>query len=199
MNKLELMRITYAKLAGNREFIASYLENYMRLEGIDKLRLMQRLNCSEENFYRLALCKTPLPSQPDFRERAERIAEYSNVPFQELAFLILSVYEKPYLHLHLPFISAVFAELEAGYRHVRDKVMTSAQELIPGRLRNISLRVGQLSFSTLIIFIFVLNFTSFGKGQNISFYRSEYPAYKDSIERISQQDNTRVKDPVSFY
>lgn len=199
MNTSGLMQITYAKLAGNRDFVASYLESYIRLEGINRQGLMHRLNCSEENFYRLALCKAPLPSQSDFQERVEKIAAYSQVPFQDLAFLILSVYDKPYLQIHLPFVSAFLARIEGKYQKVYDKVKESAQDFIPRRIRTISLRIGQLSFSTIVVLIFVLNFTGFGKGQNFAFYRSEYPAYKDSIERISLQDHTHVKGPLTIY
>ncbi|MBL7933706.1 MAG: hypothetical protein JNL60_17515 [Bacteroidia bacterium] len=199
MSKLGLMQITYAKLAGNREFIASYLENYIRVEGIDRLELMKRLQCSEENFYRLALCKTPLPSQADFHERVEKISAYASVPFQDFAFLILSVYEKPYLHLDLPVLSQFVNLIENKFKQIYTRVNESARYFIPEKIRNISLRVGQLTFSTLIILIFVLNFTEFGKGQNLAFYRSEYPAYKDSIERISVQDNTQVKGPFTIY
>src|SRR5690606_9931974 len=149
--------------------------------------------------YRLALCKAPLPLQADFHERVKRIVEYSDVSSQELSFLILSVYEKPYLQLDVPFISSFINAIENKCQRIYWKVKGSAQDFIRRRKRTAVVKVGQLIFSSIIILIFVFNFTGLGKGQPVSFYKSEYPAYKDSVERISLRDNTHVKRPLALY
>ncbi len=200
MSKLELIKSTYQKLSTDNNFIAYYLQHFTTAGNSDLAALGLRLDCSEEALYRLGLCKAPSPVNSDFAARVLKIAEYTGVDYNELAFVLRSVYgvdERPYLQIRLPYISGFVSEI--GKRLSKRAVLLNGifSNLLPSRLRLLTIRTGQVSLSAALCVLFVLNFTNLGKSQNVKkFYNTEYSAYKDSITFICLEDITEVTLPL---
>jgi len=85
---VELLRIAARRVASEREFMSFALHQYMAIERMTESDLMTALDCSPENFYRLALCRMPDRAGKDFMERLERIAAYTQTIKEELKGII---------------------------------------------------------------------------------------------------------------
>jgi hypothetical protein len=89
--KIELLRMGARKIASEKDFMSFVLNRYQEMEQISETELIAVLNCSLENFYRLALCKAPDATANDFVQRLEKISEYSQTPKEELNRIIKRV------------------------------------------------------------------------------------------------------------
>ncbi|MDN5211618.1 hypothetical protein QQ020_06135 [Fulvivirgaceae bacterium BMA12] len=85
--------INFLKFAVNRvsdqqEFLAYFLKRYQESEEMSSDHLISILNCSQLDFYRLGLCKTPDVHADDYLDRLNRICEYANISTVELNRII---------------------------------------------------------------------------------------------------------------
>jgi hypothetical protein len=92
MNKaIGLLEIGAKRLSTEKDFMSFILYRYMEIESISDSDLIEGLNCSAENFYRLALCKAPNVTAGDFVERLERICAYSKTTMVDINRIIKRV------------------------------------------------------------------------------------------------------------
>ncbi|WP_276348833.1 hypothetical protein [Daejeonella sp. JGW-45] len=81
-DKIKLFEMANKKLANDSGFIAYYLKKYQELESVSANAICSELNCSEENYLRLSLCKTPDAYAEDFSTRINDISQHTGVsPF----------------------------------------------------------------------------------------------------------------------
>jgi hypothetical protein len=202
MNKLNLLEITFNKLGSDSAFMAYYMTAYMKKK--DRGELAALLSCSEEEFFRLGLCKIPSPQEADFEERLSRISAYANVSSAGLFILLkeagLAV-EKPELILNLPYITPFFQAIEKKILTFAFQFTNDLKEKIgTSRILNTTVRIGQIGLSTMLIVIFIFNFTTLGKSQDVAaFYQREHCSYLDSIEKVTVRDNTSVRIKYSLF
>lgn len=90
-DKLELMKKAFDKIADEPDFIAFYLKKYGEQEGKTVPDLLSELTCSEEDFYKLALCKAPEPYNLKSREVLQAIAAYTNIDEVKISKLLQHV------------------------------------------------------------------------------------------------------------
>jgi len=80
MNEKEkLLQLAYDKIADNSEFMAFYLKKYGEFEKISEQEICSNLNCSVEDYYKLALCKAPYVNANDFVARLNNISQYTGI------------------------------------------------------------------------------------------------------------------------
>ncbi len=79
------------KAATRDQYIASILAAYQKMEQIGDEELMEVLQCSAADYYRLALCQIPNLHAGTFAERVRHIADYANASSTELASIIKQV------------------------------------------------------------------------------------------------------------
>lgn len=86
-------RLAFAahKAAARPEFLAFFLKDYQRQEGLSEDDLQRFLGCTAEGYYRLALCMTPDLQADDFGRRIERIASSVGVSASNLARVVRQV------------------------------------------------------------------------------------------------------------
>ncbi len=72
-------------------FLASALETYRSLSGLDDVALANYLDCSTEDMIRLAFCRRPVTDAMTFRREVEQIAAYASVRAERLAQLLREV------------------------------------------------------------------------------------------------------------
>jgi len=77
--------------AENPFFLASALEAYRSLNGLDDTALADYLDCSLEDMIRLAFCRRPGLDPTVFRKEVEQIAAYAPVKAERLAQLLREV------------------------------------------------------------------------------------------------------------
>lgn len=90
-DKIRLFEQASDKLSNNREFMAFYLEKYQEIERINQQDLCSQLNCSQEEYYNLALCKAPKADSEEFISRLNSIGQYTGVPVLGLSNIIKRV------------------------------------------------------------------------------------------------------------
>lgn len=200
MSKLDLLKTTYLKVREDHTYLAYYLETFLRVESMDLPAACQHLHCNEESFYRLGLCKAPSPRNTDFEERLKKIAVYTGLSYEDLAFLLLSVYEhdeRPYLSIPLPLVSEPWSHLEKNATIFAHRINTLVLDFLPAGIRTWMLRLSQISVSTALCLLFVVNFTGQGKSHNLKqFYQHEHAAYQDSVNGMCLEDRTSVELPL---
>lgn len=79
MDKIKLFEITFKKISADRSYIAYYMHRLMVEEGKTQIEMMALLNCSADNYYKLALCQVPEIGSENFVVGIEKIAAYSNI------------------------------------------------------------------------------------------------------------------------
>lgn len=86
-------RLAFAahKAATRPEFLAFFLKDYQRQEGLSEDDLQRFLGCTAEGYYRLALCMTPDLQADDFGRRIERIALSVGASASNLARVVRQV------------------------------------------------------------------------------------------------------------
>ena len=89
--KLNFLKSAITRVENDHEFMAHTLKKYRELEKISELELIETLNCSKEDYYKLALCKVPDISESDFKSRLANISEYVNIDTGKLIKVIKHV------------------------------------------------------------------------------------------------------------
>lgn len=89
--KTRLFEIANRKLADNSEFVAFYLKKYSEYENVSEKDICSDLSCSEENYLRLALCRTPDIYADDFGTRINSISQFTGVSPLGLSKIIKKV------------------------------------------------------------------------------------------------------------
>lgn len=89
-------QLKHLEFAANRashdnSFIAYFLYKYQEIESIEESKLIKKLDCTKENYFRLALCGSPNLNDPEFSERIKKIALFTEVSALELALIIKRV------------------------------------------------------------------------------------------------------------
>lgn len=79
------------RLSANPIFMGYVLAAYAAQENLSEDALAQQLGISRENFVKLAICKRPPATQPDFAGRVRRIAAYIEADAAQLAFILRQV------------------------------------------------------------------------------------------------------------
>lgn len=86
-----LLKLAFKKVDGDRSFMAFVLTKYLEIECVSEQTLVSELNCSVEDYYKLALCRVPQANAPDFVERLNNISEYTHISMLELNKIIKRV------------------------------------------------------------------------------------------------------------
>lgn len=79
------------KAAARREYLAYYLVQYQQQEELTEEAMMEFVGCSDEDYYRLALCKVPDTQGADFAVRLDRVAAYAGASTVQVAQVIRQV------------------------------------------------------------------------------------------------------------
>lgn len=79
------------RAAADPFFLASALEAYRSLNGLDDTALADYLDCSAEDVTRLAFCRRPVTDALTFRREVEQIAAYASVRAERLAQLLREI------------------------------------------------------------------------------------------------------------
>lgn len=79
------------RAAADPFFLASALEAYRSLNGLEGTALADYLDCSMEDMTRLAFCRRPVTDAMAFRQEVEQIATYASVSADRLAQLLREV------------------------------------------------------------------------------------------------------------
>ncbi len=90
--KLERLLARAATRAERRAFfIASALEDYRKMEGLDEAQLADYLHCTSSDLARLALCRRPKPESPKFKDEVRAIARHTGIDAGRLMKLLRHV------------------------------------------------------------------------------------------------------------
>jgi hypothetical protein len=85
MHELEI------RLRSNPNFMSWVLDTYQKQEHILETDVIHVLGITPEMFYRLALCKRPDSSSPEFTEEIRQLAHYTSIDPTQLANLVRRV------------------------------------------------------------------------------------------------------------
>lgn len=88
---LNLFKSAIERVENDHEFMAYTLKKYREFEKISEPKLMEVLDCSMEDYCKLALCKVPDIKDADFGERLTVISEYTNIVSGRLTKVIKHV------------------------------------------------------------------------------------------------------------
>ena len=88
---LNLLKSVAERIENDHEFMAYFLKKYSEIEHLAEPQLLERLNCSIDDYYKLALCKAPDVNSSDFVHRLNRISEYTNIDPRGLNIVIKRV------------------------------------------------------------------------------------------------------------
>ena len=179
MNKLKLFENTYNKLILDKAFMAYYLDQLIIRENKTKEEICALLNCSAENFYKLALCKAPELNEVDFKQRISKIAEYTNT-----SDIILSN------------IIALSSQIKTQRNSLLEKIGNDIKHLFT--LPNWLVKAKPAIYSTFVtaytIILFVFIFTPQKEDtKSLQLFTNKYFDYTDSIKYTQVQDNTFVQ------
>lgn len=179
MNKLKLFENTYNKLILDKAFMAYYLEQLIVRENKTKEDVFVLLNCSPENFYKLALCKAPETNAVDFKQRILKIAEYTATS----ALIISNIIE-------------LSSQVKTQNTSVLEKIGNDIKQLFP--LPKWLVKTKPAIFNTFVTACAIILFVSIFSPQkqstkNIQLFVSDYFEYTDSRKYMQVQDNTFVQ------
>ncbi len=186
MDKLKLLEITFQKLATNQSFIAYYLHQSALQQHKTQAEVMAALNCTPENYYKLALCQAPDPNRSDFTERVANIAGYAHIPVPALAKLIKNVAQP---ETSVSPGNPVFAFIQ--------KTLAAFNRVIPSGITKAAPTFYRTALSACALLFLFMTVTARVDFNNSDFYSKNYSPYKDSVKHLCLQDNTRLQ-PVAF-
>ncbi len=171
MNKLKLFEITFNKLSDDEGYFAYYLKRRMIVQGQSQDALQAMLRCNEEDYYKLALCRVPVLSEPDFQERLQKIAAYTNTDLQALGSL-----------------TGVTTATNTG---IPQPGLISASWAIFKRA--VPAWIYQPMVTALLLVIFLIPaFSQAHHSKNTQAYIEAYISYTDSTRHLLLRDNTSV-------
>lgn len=90
-DKIRLFELANNELADDREFMAFYLEKFQEIENISQQDICLQLNCSSEEYYKLALCKAPEADSSEFISRLNNIGQHTGISVFGLSSMIKRV------------------------------------------------------------------------------------------------------------
>ncbi len=90
--KLNFLKSAIAHVENDQEFMAYTLKKYCEFEKISESELLSVLDCSRNNYRKLALCKTPDLGDSKFTQRLAIISEYVNIDTSKLIMVIKHVH-----------------------------------------------------------------------------------------------------------
>lgn len=90
-DKLKLLEQANKKVATDKDFFAFFLRQYLEIEQIDKEAILSMLNCDNETYNRLGLCKAPGITENDYLVRLNNIFSYLGISVIELNKIIKRV------------------------------------------------------------------------------------------------------------
>ena len=169
MNKLKLFKNTYDKLCNDRAFMAFYLNEVSLKENRTLEEMTALLNCSVEDYYKLALCKAPEINE-DFDLRIRKIAGYTNTSTIVLSNII-------------------------SYSNGKQKTNTTTSQhiFLPHWLIRLQGFIYRTTVSICIIVLLVIGYVpQKNETKNIQLVANDYFKYADSIKYTQVQDNTFV-------
>jgi len=182
MNKLKLFENTYNKLVADKTFMAYYLQQLIIRENKTKEEVCVLLNCTEEAYYKLALCKAPEIIATDFKQRLLKIAEYTNT-----SALVLS---------NIIGFSVETKKEETQNISVFQKILNDIRQLFPLPEWLVKAKPAIyntcVTVCTIILFVFIFSPPK-EDTKNLQLYMSDYYEYTDSIKYTQVQDNTFVQ------
>jgi len=86
--KIKMLELASNKASNDSGFIAYLIKKYLEVENISEQEIISILHCTEENYYKLNLCRVPDVNANDFVSRLNRISEYTNSSAVELNNII---------------------------------------------------------------------------------------------------------------
>ncbi|MBN8790537.1 MAG: hypothetical protein J0I84_25945, partial [Terrimonas sp.] len=86
--KIKILALASQKAANDSGFIAYLMKKYLEIENISEQEVRSTLRCSEENYYKLNLCRIPDIHAKDFVLRLNKISQYTNSSAIELNKII---------------------------------------------------------------------------------------------------------------
>jgi hypothetical protein len=176
MNKLKLLEHTFNKLTADKSFVAYYLEQLAITENKSKDEIIQLLNCTEENYYKLGLCKAPEINAADYVSRITIIARYATV-----SEVILS-----------NIVSPVTADVKPN-KIIQiwenfERVIT-----LPNWYIRSQGKIYKTAFSVCILLLLLVSYTPQDREtKNLQVFISDHYSYTDTKKHVQLQDNTYV-------
>ncbi len=86
--KIKMLELASDKAAADSGFIAYMIKKYLEFENISEQEVLSTLHCSEEDYYKLNLCRVPDINASDFVSRLNKISQYTNSSAIELNKII---------------------------------------------------------------------------------------------------------------
>jgi hypothetical protein len=86
--KIKMLELAANKASNDSGFIAFMIKKYLEFENISEKEILSLLQCSEEDYYKLNLCRVPDINAIDFVSRLNIICKYSNSSAIELNKII---------------------------------------------------------------------------------------------------------------
>lgn len=86
--KVKLLELAVEKVSSDKSYIAFLIKRYLESESISQEEMRALLRCTEEDYYRLSLCKTPDIESADYLSRLNKICEYTHTSAIELNGII---------------------------------------------------------------------------------------------------------------
>jgi hypothetical protein len=82
--KIKLLGLAIKKVADDSDFMAYFLLKYSQIEKLSEQEVISFLKCSQEDYYKLGLCKTPDANSTNFIEQLNKVSEYTHTSSIEL-------------------------------------------------------------------------------------------------------------------
>lgn len=83
-----MLEMAADKVSSDSSFIAFTIKKYLEFENVSAKELPSVLGCSEEDYYKLLLCRVPEINASDFVARLTKICQYTNSSVIELNKII---------------------------------------------------------------------------------------------------------------
>lgn len=176
MNKFKLLEHTFNKLTADRSFVAYYLEQLAINENKSQNEIIQLLNCSEENYYKLGLCKVPEINAADYISRITKIARYAAVSEDILSNIIspITTDVKP-------------NKLIQAWKDF-ERLIT-----LPNWYMQLQGKIYKTAFSFCILLLLIVSYTPQDcETKNLQVFISKHYGYTNTKKQIQLQDNTYV-------
>jgi hypothetical protein len=86
--KIKMLELAAKKASTDSGFLAFLIKKYLEFENLSEQEILLKLNCSEEDYYKLSLCRVPDINAKDFIFRLNNISKYTNASNIELNKII---------------------------------------------------------------------------------------------------------------
>lgn len=90
-NKITHQKFLIKKVSSRKDYFAFFIGQYQQHEQLDDDQIKSFLACSDENFFRLALCRVPDIQADTFAEKIQKIADFTTIPVMKLAQILKRV------------------------------------------------------------------------------------------------------------